>query len=81
VISKILLILAHCLDLYLNDKRPGATSDNGFIFLKMNKNENIKEKKNPVGGFGGLHYQGMANPANQPISGKIAKMALFNRCM
>jgi hypothetical protein len=23
----------------------------------------------------------MANPANQPISGKIAKMALFNPCM
>jgi hypothetical protein len=23
----------------------------------------------------------MANPANRPISGKIAKMALFNPCM
>ena len=34
-----------------------------------------------MGGFGGLHLQGMANPANQPISGKIAKMALFNPCM
>ena len=26
-------------------KRPGATSDNGFIFKKINENENIKEKK------------------------------------
>ena len=23
---------SHCLDLDLNDKRPDATSDNGFIF-------------------------------------------------
>ena len=35
-------------------KRIGATSDNGFIFKKIN--ENIKEKKYPVGGFGGQHY-------------------------
>ena len=34
-----------------------------------------------MGGNGGLHYQGMANPANWPISGKIAKMALLNPCM
>jgi hypothetical protein len=34
-----------------------------------------------VGGFGGLHLQGMANPANQPISGKVAKVAIFNPCM
>jgi hypothetical protein len=32
-------------------KRPGATSDNGFIFKKINVNENIKEKKFTVGGF------------------------------
>ena len=31
-------IKAHCLDLDLNDKRPGATSDNGFIFRKLNEN-------------------------------------------
>ena len=31
-------------------KRPGATSDNGFIFEKKKENKNIK--KNPVGGFG-----------------------------
>ena len=50
-------------------KRLGPTSDNcfnGFIF----ENLNIKEKKNPVNHFGGLHKQGMANPANQPISEK-----------
>ena len=28
----------HCLDRDLNDKRPGATSDNGFILKKINKN-------------------------------------------
>ena len=34
-------------------KIPGATSDNGFIFKRLNRNQNIiKEKKNPVGGFG-----------------------------
>jgi hypothetical protein len=33
-------------------KRPGATSDNGFIFKKINENEKRKEKKNPVGRFG-----------------------------
>ena len=33
-------------------KRRGATSDNGLIFKKKNENENIKEKKNPVGCFG-----------------------------
>ena len=33
-------------------KRPDATSDNGFISKKINENENVKEKKNPVGGFG-----------------------------
>ena len=34
-------------------KRPGATSDNGFIFKKINANENIniKEKNFTVGGF------------------------------
>jgi hypothetical protein len=37
------------------NKTPGATSVNGFIFKKINENENIKEKKNPVDGFGGLH--------------------------
>ena len=26
-------------------KRPGATSDNGFIFKKINENLNIKETK------------------------------------
>jgi hypothetical protein len=32
-------------------KRPSATFDNGFIFKKINENENIKEKKCPVGSF------------------------------
>ena len=32
-------------------KRRGATSDNGFIFTKINENENIKEKKDPVCSF------------------------------
>jgi hypothetical protein len=57
-------------------KRPGATSDNGFIFKKeyTNLNLNIKEReKNPESRFRGLHKQGMANPANQPISKKLPK--------
>ena len=33
-------------------KRSGATSDNGFIPKEINEYENIKEKKNHVGGFG-----------------------------
>ena len=35
-------------------KRPAATSDNGFIFKKINENENIniKEKKKSVSRFG-----------------------------
>jgi hypothetical protein len=39
-------------------KRPGATSDNGFIFKTINKNVNVnvKEKeKNPASRFGGQH--------------------------
>ena len=39
------------------------------------------KKKNHVGRFVGLYQQGMANSANQPISGKVAKMAIFNPCM
>jgi hypothetical protein len=31
--------------------RRGATSDNGFIFKKINANQNIKEKKDAVGSF------------------------------
>ena len=34
-----------------------------------------------MSGNGGLHKQGMANPANQPISEKKAKMALFSPYM
>ena len=32
------LYRAHCLYRDLNDKRPGASSDNNFIFKKINKN-------------------------------------------
>ena len=41
----------------------------------------MNQKKNPVSSFEGLHYHGMVNPANTPISEKIAKMAHFNPCM
>jgi hypothetical protein len=54
-------------------KRSGAASDNGFIFKRIKKKSIIKEKKNPVSRFGGLHYQGMANSANLPISEKLPK--------
>ena len=33
-------------------KRQGAISDNGFIFKKINQNQNIKEEKNPASRFG-----------------------------
>jgi hypothetical protein len=36
------------LDLDLNDQTTDASSDNGFIFKEINKNENRKWKKNPV---------------------------------
>jgi hypothetical protein len=35
-------------------KRPGTTSDNGFIFKKIDEKLNIKEKKDVVRCFGGL---------------------------
>ena len=44
-------------------KRPGATSDNGFIFNKINENYNIKERIRTCGWFWRA-AQGMANPAN-----------------
>jgi hypothetical protein len=36
-------------------KRPGVTSDNGFILKKINENLNVREKNNYVSRFGGLH--------------------------
>jgi hypothetical protein len=36
-------------------KKTGAIADNYFIFKEINKNINIKEKKDPAGSFGGLH--------------------------
>ena len=43
--------MTHCLDLDVNDKRPGTTSDNGFIFKKVNKNKKSREKKKSCGRF------------------------------
>ena len=57
-------------------KKPGDTSDNEFL-LKKNIYKwkfKYKREKNPVGGFGGLHW--MANPTNQSISEKNAKMKI-----
>ena len=51
-----------------------ATSDNGFISRKL-KNKS-KEKK-----ILWAVLEDNANPANQLISGKITKMALFNPCI
>jgi hypothetical protein len=50
-------------------KRRGATSDNGSICKKTKLKLKLKYKreKYPVSHFGGLHKQGMANPANQTI--------------
>ena len=52
-------------------KRRGTSSDNGFIYKKIKINENRNRKKHPVSENGGLHKQGMANPANQQISEKL----------
>ena len=44
-------------------KRPGATSDNGFILKKINKNVNVKEKKRSYGRFWIYQLISTANPA------------------
>ena len=54
----------HCLDPDLNDKRPGASSDNNFIFKKIN--ENIKVKNRSYGRFWIYQLISTANPALIP---------------
>jgi hypothetical protein len=56
-------------------KRSGTTSDNGFIFKKINENESIKEKKRSCGRFWRAALTGHGQAS------QIAKMALFNPCM
>ena len=55
-------------------KRPGATSDNGFIFKKSN--ENIKEKKRSCGRFWRAALKGHGQSSQLADFWKIAKMAL-----
>ena len=45
----------------------------GYDLKKWIKIKREKRKKNLVSCFGGLHYQCMANPANQPIPEKLPK--------
>jgi hypothetical protein len=44
-------------------KRPSATSDNGYILKKINRNLNIKEKKSSYGWFWIYQLISTANPA------------------
>ena len=64
---------SHCLDLDLNGKRPGITSDGNFSSYLIGKNWYNHFRSFSMGGNGGLHWQGMANAANQPISEKLPK--------
>ena len=73
--------ISQCLDLDLNGKRPGIASDGNFSSFLIDRSW--------YNHFPVIFYErkwraaltGQANPANQPISDKIAKMALFNPCM
>ena len=62
-------------------KRPGALFDDGFIFMKINENENIKEKKKSCGRFWRPALTGHGQSSQLADFWKIAKMALFNPCM
>ena len=62
-------------------KRPGATSDNGFIFLKINENLNIKEKKKSCEPFWRAALTRHGQSCQSADFRKIAKMALFNPCL
>ena len=59
-------ISSHCLDWDLNDKRPGARSDNNFIFKKRNENWSIKEKNRSYGRFWIYQLISTANSALIP---------------
>ena len=54
----------HTLHRNLNDKRPGASSDNNFISKKIN--ENIKVKNRSYGRFWIYQLISTANPAPIP---------------
>ena len=62
-------------------KKPGGTSGNGLIFEKINANLNIKEKKKSCGRFWRAALTGHGQSSQSLISGRIARMALFNPCM
>ena len=53
----------------------GHSMGNGFIFKKINKNENIKERKRSVGPFTIYQLFSTANPAL--ISSKRAGLAVL----
>ena len=56
--------------------RPAATSDNGFLFKKINENLNIKEKKKSCEPF---WRAALTGPGQSADFWKMAKMALFNQ--
>jgi hypothetical protein len=58
-------------DLDLNGKRPGITSDGNFSSYLIVRSWYNHFWSFSMGGNGGLHWQGMANLVNQPISEKL----------
>ena len=56
-LDKISFVLAHCLDLDLNDQKMGRFFWQGFSYLKTNKWKLRWDiEKNPASGNGGLHF-------------------------
>ena len=65
---------SHCLDLDLNGKRPGITSDGSLVHMYLIGRSWYNHFRSfSMGGNEGLHKQGMANQANQPIFEKLPK--------
>ena len=64
-------------------KRPGATSDNGFISKKINENLNIniKEKEKNCEPIWRAALTGHGQSSQSADFWKIDKMAVFNPCM
>ena len=62
-------------------KRPGATSDNCFIFKKINENLNNKREEKSCEPFWRAGLTGDGQSSQSADFWKIAKMVLFNPCM
>ena len=61
-------------------KRLGATSDDGFIFKKINENLNNKREKKSCEPLWRAGLTGDGQSSQSADFWKFAKMALFNPC-